>query len=419
MKIQHQVLVVLILSLLACSKVEDDPNGVPIEDDDNIVTIEDDTLAVLWCEPLTPDTAAYTLTGPFLYQDRIIYGINTPVNSTLRAFSQNEGKEIWTWQSDLDFGQIPGLVNGVVQDDKLWIGAHSEIFAIQLDQGQSDLEYAPAEGCGNPRTNLIGDYFYFQSQSCAFDQDEVFLIRIHTQEKTLDTIYIQPKEDGYIPEIEAPTFWVNPEGDSILIFQNRSLHETTFAGRIDLYGFNVRKRAVEFKISDISPFGNSSVNLPLVYKDRLYFQGVKNLFCIDLNTQEILWERNFNEFGEQLLITRLLLVEDRFLIVNPDNSNLYALNPDNGNLYWKRKERGSNCSQMVYHKGIIYYTSIGEGFLYGVEASSGEIITKQKAPKFLIGAVPEGFTRPIAVDHATNTLFATDFAYHYAFKLQE
>lgn len=417
MKIQHQMFVLLFICFWACG-TDDDGSGPFIpSDDDSIVEIQDDTLAVAWCSPLSSDTSATTIQGPFSYEEKIIYTIDTPENATITAFDKSNGDRQWSWKGAIDYGRFPGFVNGAIHNNNLWIGAHSEIFAINLERGTSDLEYDPIVGCGNPRNNLIGNYFYFQSRTCGFNSDRSSLIRINTETKGLDTIFTVQKEDGYIPDIEATTFWENSDGDTILIFQNRSLNESTLNGRIDIYGYNLQKEELAFTIEDLVPLGNSSVHLPLVFHDRLYFQGVRDLFCIDLPTQEIVWQRNFNEFGEQLLVSNLLIVEDQFLIVNPDNENMYAFDPENGAIIWKKEDKGGNTSKMIYHDGILYFVSAGDGHLYSVRANTGITITKQKAPKLLSGAVSEGFSARVGIDPERKLLFASDFVYHYAFQI--
>ena len=98
--------------------------------------------------------------------------------------------------------------------------------------------------------------------------------------KIWEKVYEVKTENGFRPFLESHAIERNDAGDRILYFQVRAYNHDTGKGKIDVCAVNVETKELLWRIEDIEPYGNSSVDKIQIYKDKLFFEGFGHFFCI-------------------------------------------------------------------------------------------------------------------------------------------
>ena len=369
--------IVFSLLLFSCNRSEDD--FIPIPNPCDTCQVLNSKLQLIWQEPLWIDTGHYNSFDPIYWNHNVLFSAKIDGREILRMRNANTGKLIWEWNEHLSPNNRFSHSKFVHKGNLIYCTSN-EVYSINLETGQTIWGYKNPTGAGSPFINVIGDYVYHVHEPFGVKDSVVFLVRAHVDVGVWDTIYSVKTQNGYTPSLHPPGFWVNPQGDTILFFQNRQWNFPAGDGQIDLIAYNLTKGSTLYEIIDLDPQGDSNVRPPLIWEDKIYFIGVRTVYCIDAPTGEIIWKKYFSEVGEHLWTCNILIAENK-LIVNPDNQNLYALNPHTGEEIWKETNSGSTCwDDMVFYKGIVYFGSWGEGRLYAVDAQTGEHIWAEQSP---------------------------------------
>ena len=269
--------------------------------------------------------------------------------------------------------------------------------------------------------NVFGDHVYHvqHPDEGGIHYTESYLVRAHVNQGVWDTIYTLKEENGYRPDIYPPGYWVSPESDTVLVFQNRQWHFSPNDGKIDLIAYNMTQDSTLYVLSDLDPQGESNVGPPLIWEDKIYFAGKRTMYCIDVQTGEILWKKFFTGFGETLYTCNWLVVGNK-LIVKPDNQNIYALDPLAGNEIWKKTDSGATCfSDMVYHDGRIYFGCWGTLTIHAIDVETGEDLWNLESPNRENGYPTADFATGVAISPELGYLYTADLYFAMCIKLPE
>ena len=160
--------------------------------------------------------------------------------------------------------------------------------------------------------------------------------------------------------------------------------------------------------------GNSSIFKPILYDDKVFFQGAKSIFCYNIKSGDLLWKKTFGSDG--LLTCNSVIAEDK-IILNGTLKHVYALNLETGDLIWDNEDASSeNSGNMVYYKDHVYFISEGNGKLYGVNTLNGETILEMDSPNDT-GSNGVGFKSGIVINPNLNYLYASDNYFFMCIKL--
>lgn len=265
--------------------------------------------------------------------------------------------------------------------------------------GLGHLVFLAARPIGHPREKYIECYLTYN---------------LLTQELT-EIIRIEDSET-FEPSFESLGFWFKPDGDTLMIFQNRQYDFKSARRRIDLYGYNMSNAKIEWKIDSITITGNTSVFPIIVKNDRFYFQGSNEAFCFSCKDGSLIWNRYFN--GESFFRTNALLAEGKY-ILKSESSLMIALDENTGNTVWENPIAGHSNSNMIYHKAYVYYETGQDGFgvLRRLFVHNGSTDwTYNSSNRFKFSDASFGLSG-IAIDPETNLIYANDRIFHMCIKL--
>ncbi len=187
--------------------------------------------------------------------------------------------------------------------------------------------------------------------------------------------------DPIPPEVaDSAQDWPLPNKD----YENS---RSTFDSRINSGNVANLSVAWSFPIPGMSAFGAAASN-PIIVGDKVYLQDLKcNVFCLDLQTGEVLWSKLYNVSnvvgpnGPAVGLGKVFVASDLY--------NITALDGETGEEIWRTKlsdiaTTGIDIQPVVYDglvyvstvpgTGDIFYAPGGIGVIYALDAETGEVV---------------------------------------------
>lgn len=408
------------LSLLAACSKQDKP--IIIEDPEIPESPYDTSskLKVLWQYPMGADTFDYKSKMPALWGNTVCF---TRIDftaglETLHAFDCTSGAPKWQWEPYIGHTY---LTSAAQYKDHFLVSNFFEVYDLDITTGMVRWDTELTIGSqGAPRSTFVFDQAYHARGNEIIKDTVDFLVRTPLEYARWDTVLALNAVDGYRPSFEMPTPWILPTGDTILFFQNRQWNFPASDGKIDLWAYNLSQKEPLWVQYDIDPLGNSNILPPQVFENKVYICGQQTLYCFNAFTGQRLWKKEFP--NDNVMVTGLLFAEGKLFMKPTNGGYLYALNPANGSEYYKTSNTGLSTKTLHYYKGNIYYCSQGEGKLYAVKASTGQVMWKEYSPNYYKGrkSVDRAFmTDELIIDPERNVLYTNDSFYFMAIKLPE
>ncbi len=398
--------------ILGCKKPEPKIVQLPEPSDSS-------KLEMIWKLPLSENLQSSSSVNPLYASGKVIFSAIRSNSVAFVGLNGTDGNLKWQWNDFLGNVGLHGSNLTFLYQNLLIYNHWSENGVVDINTGSALWTQKIPANNGDPRITLIDDHIYHKRiYPATLRPDSLQLVRTSVHSPGWETVFTLYRDslNGYTPSIEGPSLWIAPNGDSVLVFQNRSWNFDTSDGQIDFYAYNLSTKKVQFVLEDMEPSGNSNVATPLVDGNYAYFLGARSVSCIDLITGSMVWQKLFYGDGAQALTSNLLVVGNK-LIVKQDNNLLTAFDKLTGGVDWEQLDAGYTPSHMEYFDGVIYYTADGDGKLYAVNADNGKIIWKEDSPNE--GEVPAGFNGGVAIDPVNRYLFVADRYYAMAFKLPE
>jgi outer membrane protein assembly factor BamB len=374
--------------------------------------ISEDTsfFSVLWQVPLTPDTSE-VLSGKKIIENGDIInvmGFSTPDN-ILNKRSGDSGEIIWSWNdSRITDGSETALLDGLLyKEGKVMLGSQRYSFFINSDNGQNIFVDNP--GLATRRylvfNSIVEDYI-FRSIDPLDGPNSQFSELVYYDLKNLESAklaYYQPNENDFAPDLLSVTGYRNQNQDLILIFQNRQYRFSPGRGKVDLISYNFSQDTLMWKKEDMTIARSSNVIPPVIYQDKIYFAGSKNIYCLDLFTGDEIWHTNPSPTNSGYFTSHYKIIDDK-LIVNDDEWNLMALEPSTGETLWHIPEMGN--TNTLEHYGDILFVSNDN--LIAIDIKRGEIIANFPSPNLEVRPGASFYSEGIGIDHENKKVFVSD-----------
>ena len=373
-------------------------------------------LNVLWQVPLQPDTGLYDIGYgcAISEQGEVIYTVNwTNVGPKVVMRDGSAGQLKWEYPFPTDGFNDPGQLHRV--NNKVVVSKWSNVHVINMSTGIADWTYkVPESGYGLVACNVINDQIYkVVAPGNPPINSSSTLLRTHYLSNQWDTVLtLNYENDGFYIDMYPPVLWINPQGDSVLVFQEGGIRESGgFNGgknRASVYAYNLRSRQLEWVRKNIDPAGGITTAKPLVDGDRLYINGVRTLHCFDLNTGNTLWQK---EFPEPIMFGNIIAYKNAIMVPSTQ-IGMWGVDKQTGSILWHNTDVDGSIHQMVQFDGVVYCTSTGYARLYAVNAETGATIWKERSPNRNSRHPNASFAYAgIAIDTVNRKLYTADKYY--------
>ena len=412
-------LLALFLLLTSCRKPDDCTDCPPPRD-----STYTGPLKVLWQVPLNPDTAECVSMKPVLNNGNVLYSLLFYIDGYefLRMVDSKTGEPVWAWDP-LWPGETISRGSRFAKDNLFVMTHWGPTYCVDMNTGQNlwANNVHVGNATGKAQLGRVGDFLYTEHSDKQILDTASYFVRANIYDGKWDTLFVLKIEDGYRPSLFPPDLWISPQGDSILIFQNRQWNFAASDGRIDLLAYNLNSRTFMWKVKDFDAVGNSNTEPPLVYENKVYFQAEKNLYCFDAATGNQLWNWVVPLSWDNLMQANLLAAEGKIFVKPNNERSLYGLNPITGQVMVNIVDAGSGQGILSYHNGIIYYASGGNGKLCAIRPSTHEVIWNDESPNDKTPGKWSGNTvfDDVTISPELGCLFISDHYFLMAIKLPE
>lgn len=378
----------------------------------------DTGVSVVW--QISADSLAQMALGrePLVWEDKVVWS-NAAAGKGFEIILSDgkSGSEIWRWQNFIKYPDLPYHNYHFIQDHYYCINNIQETHVIDLNTGQEVWSYFDSNA--GAYISEAGAYLFGKQNDRDFRPLRCKLRRTQISSLSWESILeLHADEDsGYSPAIFGPSLWISPAGDSVLVFQNRSWNFGTGRGKIDFCAFDMTNDSMLFVLPDIEPSQNSNVLRPLVEGNRAYLAGQRNLHCIDLIDQKVLWQKGFPGPGHHLMLSNLI-VAGELVIVKPDDERIYGFNKYSGQIIWATSGAGATPSHMQLAGDRVYYISESDAHIYGVSTADGKVQVRIRSPNENRVECPgAGFHGGLAVNLKLGLVYAHDHHFFMAIKI--
>ncbi len=237
------------------------------------------------------------------------------------------------------------------------------------------------------------------------------VLRTPIDQNNWETIYSFTANGKMSPFFDGIGFGSLPNGDEIVLWQNRSTHPID---RMEVFAYNITADSLLWRNRDF-PGGDIPFS-PKVYNGKVYGRYVSSVYCLDLETGETLWLRNLNTaLGSGPVAAKINYIGfyDNQLIVNADRPKIAYLNLEKGfiNRVVDGYPSGYGEGDYSYYQGKLYYTSAAQ--LVITDIATGENL----ATPAKLGELNDIDIRSsITIDPETGKLYFQDGYYLYCAK---
>jgi len=380
---------------------------------------EPSKLEVVWQRAASQDMTRRWIHVHDVRNKKVLYSSSFALMpATLQVRNSITGSYLWTYHDWISLPSELYLTSNVFayDNDLIIVEDNGNVYAINYNTGETFWYYTDT---GWPLgSNRIADHFYTIHKTGEWhDITSSSLVRIPAQPffSGWDTLYTQYAVPDSFPLISFPVLWVNPPGDSVLVFGESQGYNgsPSSAGRSKnmLTAWNLRTSNVLWQYVGLKGVYTAP---PLVDGDRIYLMGA-SVYCHDLNTGNILWEKKIDGgFGDTPLAFQDIL------IVQTGSDGIWGFNKYTGEIIWHNKDAVGGAGRLALFEGIIYLAS-GHGRLCAFDAQTGRTIWNERSPnRFNPKTSEASFSLTgVAIDTQYRLLYTSDEFYIMCIKLPE
>lgn len=404
------------ISFTSCKSVIE-PEITPPEEE--IVTEQNDNInsfKIVWKTRIDSQIEKFGSSyGPFVTNDKLVITF-LPIHTNqelVKGFDIETGLKSWDWDDNIN--QRGTFKNEALHIDNntFYACSGSKNYAIDLTTGQTKWSGITEDGTYN--TSFFFNRLYHTiSFGNSPTSDSTHLIYYDVNNGNKHKVYSLVKTNEYEPYFEPPVAFLNEQLDTILIFQNRTIKIWPADDRTDWYCYNMTKDTLLWYLEDIDRDGISNITTPIIEDNKMYYLGQGTVFCIDIHTGEILFERYFGEAGYSLLGSNFVLYKNYFIFKRGDGI-VYGLDKKTGATLWTNTEAAKCCVDLHLYGDRIYICS---GEMYILDANTGKLLHKLDPP--LYENAPQGaFYAGVYVDVEEELLYTTDGRFLLCMELPE
>ena len=359
-KLMNILLIISLVCSLPSCKPDDCPE--PIENQSPVV----------WKKLISSSPESSLNSTPLLYKDLIVLGKKETSGYVIRAYNAYAGDTIWETMAPVSGGfNATDWDESMIYDNKIVFSESYWFFALDAVTGKI-------------LWHKINDNFF--GGSCVIDK---YLYKMGTDHRNWSSLYrfeinsgakeklftINRSEYGsnYSPNLMMPVKWVHPNGDEILVLQNRTYGwYTDMEHKMDILAWNLTADSMLWYRDRLDGF--SSMSRPAIDGDKVYFYGDRHAYCINPLNGETIWKYFIGDGPEDDFNTANILIIDEKLIVKPDNDHMHAVNKETGEMIWRNNETASMPDLLTVHQDTIWF---GSGGVLAIDANTGKTLIDQ------------------------------------------
>jgi len=369
-----------------------------------------DIPAIAWSLPLLRDTSLSSAMRPVVAERSVLCGAEFGWNERASIFCVNrKGKLIW--RNDVssadDCTMLPTTPGPgtVLHKNALALLCNADPVVINIRNGGALWNYQVPGGDHGPFISGWHSLIFQTYVSGANPFSKSTLVKTDIRDGIWDTLYEALAAPGNSIELCVPAATKLPDGDTIVLFMERSRDTGTKLLKADCVAFNLSKRSVLWRLENADPSGLGTVFPPQIFDDRILLQCAYGIVCVDLIKGESCW--NWTPGNKEDLLLGECLLHEGVLYVKTGGRLLAALDVESGSELWRLNDFSGAADNLVIFKQSLYLVDNATGTLYAVNNVTGTLKWSLTSPNKVVNSYAR-FQGGIALDKVSGNLYATD-----------
>ncbi len=386
------ILIHSFLTILGCSKTEQPSNSAP---------------KLLWQAPLLNGKESFSF-NPVIYKNWVVYGVKYArldhfEKPKVVAFDKNTGKKAWEWndaQSDKEYHTA--LADTYIYQNILVMSTGANVYAIDLNTGKS-LWTTKAPERGSSIILGVRDKIYHVRGASDKKQDVLLKANVTTGDWT--PIYKIEKENKYAIIGSYRLMNKSDNGKTYLYFTTSYTNLEYTNSESHLVKLDTETDSIVLDKSLIDSKGNSIVDID---EKRIYLTGQGQIVGYDKMTGEVLKTYILPNYQNFSYGAGNCIVANNKLFAPTNYPKFMCFDTENTNIIWSEDGISTSVpSRLLYHDGVVYYTSGSDGNLHAID-ENGKRLWKAVSPDRK-GSGDGIFDNAITIDAAENRIYLSTF----------
>ncbi len=299
--------------------------------------------------------------NPIEFQDIIVWGVtefgNSGSSETYYAVDKKSGDIVWR---SPNLPSVAASTYGVLAcDNYVMVNHETDLYVVNAVNGSLAWHYRPpTNSFFEPRMAVIDDQMYLTAVDASMGSRIEYIVRSSPDSPNWDTVFTYHGRNGFEPRLEVPALWVNEQGDSLLILQDRTSRSSpTKASQVDILAIGLKDGNMVWRLEDVSPTGNSAIYSPKVIGKNMILALDWWILSVDLESGTLNWIKEIGDAKNHLFTYELEIHNGRIYFNLEGDDSLVCLDLQTGETIWKRSGRfevGYASKGLQYHNGRIY-----------------------------------------------------------------
>jgi outer membrane protein assembly factor BamB len=379
------------LTITGCSKTEQPDNSAP---------------KLLWKTPLLDGKESFSF-NPVVYKDWVIYGskyarLDHFEKPKVVAFNKNTGEKVWEWndaQSDKE--AVHAFCDVYIYQNIFVFSTGSVTYAIDLNNGKSTWTTKDPEG-GNARILGIGDKIYHVRN--AFDKKQDILCKANILSGNWEPVYKVQKDNRYVSIGSSKLLDKDEDGKTYIYFTASNVDLDYTESETHLMKLDTQTDSIV--LDKVIPNSNS-FTVVAVDDKRVYLTGIVLTGC-DKKTGEILKEYSLPVNKSGVYSAGYFITSKNKIFAPTNYPRLICYDKENTSILWSEDGISTSVpSRLLYHDGVVYYTSSSDGYLHAID-ENGKRLWKAVSPDRK-GSGDGIFDTAITIDKEENHLYLSTY----------
>lgn len=393
------IFISVLFTIAACSKLEQADNSTP---------------KLLWKTPLLNGKESFSF-NPVIYKDWVIYGVKYArldhfEKPKVVALNKNTGEKAWEWndaQSDKE--SYSAFDDTYTYQNILVISTGASVYAIDMNTGKS-LWTTKAPEAGSPSILGVGDKIYHVRRN--FDKKQDVLLKANIRVGSWEAVCTIRKENKIALINYYRLINKDEDGKTYLYFTFGYNNLEYTDSELHLLKLDTETDSILMDKIQPKEGGNSITGID---GKRIYLTGEGKIIGYDKMTGEALKTYTLPKFQSYPCGAGNCIVYGTKLFSPTSYPRFMCFDTENTNTLWYEDGISTSVpSRLLYHDGVVYYTSGSDGNLHAIN-ENGKRLWKAVSPDRK-GSGDGIFDSAITIDKGENRLYVSTYYNAYCYE---
>ncbi len=377
-----------LFSCYGCEKVPVSPPITPIEP-----TTTKTNLEVVWHVLFYSDSFPDFFWDPVFSNDYVIfanvYDMEQGHERGLGVYHKATGKRHTAWQKDPGgiIDNVESLTDCKVGGDNentIYLSTCISLYAYDINTGNRLWRHNHSPYYGSLLVSVFGKDVLHNYGLGALSKSWHRIAKFDNASGSKTDIVQLSIENNYQFSIKSPTWTINENNDTLLLFLTGGWNFEKNDGKVNAYCYNITKQEMIWEKKGFTNDKDAAKYTPIIIENnKVIFLSMRAIHCMDIASGELVWQ---HEYMPSAISSTPLLYYNNKILLKTGGGEIYCHDAQSGQVLW------SNVSIQAYpapfgrmdaYQDKLYLTGLSNDahvYLYCVSINTGELLWQDKGP---------------------------------------